>query len=141
MALPQLPKLSNVPTWNVKRRYRVGSLVKVGNNIYQNKTGLNGDPILLVDWWVLNRQFDATVLTDDVGAMAGSIAVKAYALAFANSLSTTNVTAVPFTNATLESAYPAAPLRFEVYCPNVGSGMLYRKVDTAQWIAVPVTVL
>lgn len=60
---------------------------------------------------------------------------------YSDSLSTTDLSTTPFTNATLNSTWPSVPLRFEVYAPNIYGGVLYRKVAATQWIYFNVTIL
>ncbi len=40
----------NVQSWNVKKRYRVGNVVDYLGEKYQNSTGVNTQPDLLLDW-------------------------------------------------------------------------------------------
>lgn len=43
----------NNAIWNAKRRYKVNSVVKFVDAVYQNSTGRNSSPDLLIDWVIL----------------------------------------------------------------------------------------
>ena len=51
--------LSNA-IWNTKRRYKVNSVVKFGNAVYQNSTGRNSSPDLLTDWVLIKDNVSGT---------------------------------------------------------------------------------
>jgi len=51
--------LSNA-IWNAKRRYKVNSVVKFGNSVYQNSTGRNSSPDLLTDWVLIKDNVSGT---------------------------------------------------------------------------------
>lgn len=51
--------LSNA-IWNAKRRYKVNSVVKFGNAVYQNSTGRNSSPDLLIDWVLIKDDVSGT---------------------------------------------------------------------------------
>jgi len=51
--------LSNA-IWNAKRRYKVNSVVKFGNAVYQNSTGRNSSPDLLTDWVLIKDDVSGT---------------------------------------------------------------------------------
>lgn len=70
---------------------------------------------------------------------AGTLALISDIAAYADALNTTNMTATPFTKATLNSTYPSAPIRFTVSCPTVGS--VYTKYDATNWYETTVTFL
>lgn len=55
------------------------------------------------------------------------------------SLNATDMTNSAYTKIALNNAYPNAPVRFKVVCPNLG--MVYEKYATNQWFTTNVTIL
>lgn len=50
MAIEKNRFITNAPEYNSKRRYNVNNIVLFGGSKYQNITGGNGSPDLLIDW-------------------------------------------------------------------------------------------
>jgi hypothetical protein len=56
--------------WSVNKRYKVNDVVTQGGNVYQNKTGANSEPSLLIDWTFIGGSTSTPTLQEvtDAGA-------------------------------------------------------------------------
>lgn len=50
MAIQIIRLTNNNESWNQKKRYRVNDVVNDSGGVYQNFTGGNSNPTLLIDW-------------------------------------------------------------------------------------------
>jgi len=55
---------NNSQTWNPKRRVRINDTVNYLGYTYQNSTGINSDPLLLVDWVIVKKTSDEVIIYD-----------------------------------------------------------------------------
>jgi hypothetical protein len=54
--------------WTINQRYKVNDVVTQGGNVYQNKTGANSEPSLLIDWILIsNSSSGITSYSNDFG--------------------------------------------------------------------------
>lgn len=116
----------------------------------ETQSGTNDDkfitPFKLLGWWTNIKTLSATIsglwnFTTRPTFNGNGLITNADLQTFSDSLSTTTTVSTPFTNSTLNSTWPTAPVRFEVYAPNIYGGVLYRKVAASQWIYFNVTIL
>lgn len=56
---------NNSQTWNPKRRVRINDTVNYLGSTYQNSTGINSDPSLLVDWVNVKKTSNEVVIYDN----------------------------------------------------------------------------
>jgi hypothetical protein len=60
---------SFVQNWSPNKRYKISSNVRIGQNIYQNTTGVNSNPELLIDWiFVWSSSLIGLQEVTDIGA-------------------------------------------------------------------------
>lgn len=69
--------INNAQDWDINKRYKVGQIVKIDNEYFQNTTGSNGNPLDLIDWIKIVEKVVkvADDYADDSEADAGGVLI------------------------------------------------------------------